>query len=177
MSCRPVAFLDRDGVLIEDVHYLARPDQIRLLPGVPQALRDLQALGFLLAVVTNQSGVARGYLSLAQLHQVHRTIGLRLRQEKAPVPEFLFCPHHPNERCGCRKPGTLLAERFFQRHPEACRHRGIVVGDRPSDMEFAHRLGLPGFYVAKEGLYNPPGTFASLAEVVLWLKRHPGFLL
>ncbi len=177
MPCQPVAFLDRDGVLIEDVHYLSRPDQIRLLPGVPQALRDLQALGFLLAVVTNQSGVARGYLSLGQVHRVHRVLALRLRQEGAPVPEFLVCPHHPKERCGCRKPGTFLAEQYFRHHPEACRRRGLVVGDQPSDMEFARRLGFVGFYLVKGGLYNPPGSFASLAEVVTWLKAHPGFLL
>ncbi len=174
--CQAVAFLDRDGVLIEDVHYLSRPDQLRFRPGVPRALRELQRLGFRLAVVTNQSGVARGYLSLAQLHRVHRLLALRLQQEGVYGLEFLVCPHHPSERCGCRKPGTFLALQYFRRHPEVC--RGIVVGDRASDMAFAQRLGFPGFCVGTCGLYNAPeivGSFPGLPEVVQWLKQHPGF--
>ncbi len=178
--CRPVAFLDRDGVLLEDVHYLSRPDQLRLLPGVPEALQELRNLGFLLAVITNQSGVARGYLSLEQLHRIHRLLNLRLRSAGVFDLEFLVCPHHPSERCGCRKPGTFLAEQFFRQHPEACRYPGIVVGDKPSDLALARNLGFLGFCVGSCGLYNASdgiGPLAGLSEVVQWLKEHPIFPL
>src|SRR5258706_10633404 len=96
-AMHPAVFLDRDGVLIQDVHLLTRPEQIVLLPGVVAALRDLSAAGFYLFVVSNQPVVARGMATEADVESVHAELQRRLTTEGGPVlKRFYFCPHHPN---------------------------------------------------------------------------------
>lgn len=112
-------FLDRDGVLIEEVEYLARPEQVRLISGAAAAVRRANDAGLKVVVVSNQSGVARGRFPEAVLPEVHRVISAKLLEEAgAVIDAFYYCPHHPTEGlgsfridCECRKPkpGMLLA--------------------------------------------------------------------
>lgn len=112
-------FLDRDGVLIEEVEYLARPEQVRLISGAAMAVRRANDAGWKVVVVSNQSGVARGRFPEAVLPEVHRVISAKLLEEAgAVIDAFYYCPHHPTEGlgsfridCECRKPkpGMLLA--------------------------------------------------------------------
>lgn len=92
---RPAIFLDRDGTLIEDVGYPHRPQDLRLLPGVAAAMLNLQTLGFALVVVTNQSGIARGYFSEGAMHAFHRLLEERLREAGVRIEAFYHCPFHP----------------------------------------------------------------------------------
>jgi len=111
--------LDRDGVLIEEVEYLARPEQVRLISGAAAAVRRANDAGLKVVVVSNQSGVARGRFPEAVLPEVHRVISAKLLEEAgAVIDAFYYCPHHPTEGlgsfridCECRKPkpGMLLA--------------------------------------------------------------------
>src|SRR3984957_4913422 len=108
---KPAVFLDRDGTLIKDVGYLAGPSEIRLYRGVAQALRKLRAAGYLLFVVTNQSGVARGYFPESSVKKVHQSLQARLKAQGARIDGFYYCPHYPGaplkayaKNCSCRKP-------------------------------------------------------------------------
>ncbi|MGE3311014.1 MAG: D-glycero-alpha-D-manno-heptose-1,7-bisphosphate 7-phosphatase [Limisphaerales bacterium] len=141
-------FLDRDGVLIEDVHLLTRPDQIRVLPGVPDALRGIAAAGFRLVVITNQTVVARGLSTEAEVDQVHAELNQSLQDAGAPpIERFYVCPHHPAANlpayrvaCDCRKPAPgliLRAARDFDLSLPAC----FTVGDRITDIHAGARAG------------------------------------
>lgn len=134
-------FLDRDGVLIEDVHLLTRVDQIRILPGVPDALRSLAQAGFRLVVITNQTVVARGLATEADVQAVHLELNRQLAAANAPgIERFYVCPHHPKAtlpayrvQCICRKPAPgmiLQAARELGLDPSL----SFTVGDRMTDI-------------------------------------------
>ncbi|MSU34515.1 MAG: HAD-IIIA family hydrolase [Pedosphaera sp.] len=138
---RAAVFLDRDGVLIEDVHLLTRADQLRILPGVPRALERLHEAGFQLVVVSNQPVVARGLVSEADVKAVHEELERRLIEAGSPpIRRFYFCPHHPNatllsyrKTCECRKPRPGL---FLQAIEELglSAADSYTVGDRITDI-------------------------------------------
>jgi D-glycero-D-manno-heptose 1,7-bisphosphate phosphatase len=136
-AARPLAVLfDRDGTLIEDVPYNGGPDLVRPRPGARAALDRLRGLGIPIAVVTNQSGIARGLLSLDQVHAVNR----RVEQLVGPIDAWLVCPHGPDEGCHCRKPrpGMVLeAARRLGVPPSRC----ALVGDIGSDLAAADAAG------------------------------------
>jgi D-glycero-D-manno-heptose 1,7-bisphosphate phosphatase len=116
-STRATCFLDRDGVIIEEVYYLALPEQVRLIPGSAAAIARLNRAGIAVVVVTNQSGVAQGYFPESRVAEIHKRLDELLTAEAARVDRYLYCPHHPEARlpeyrieCECRKPrpGMLL---------------------------------------------------------------------
>lgn len=145
---RPAAFLDRDGTLVEDVHYLARPEQLALVPGVIEAIRRLADAAVPVVIVTNQSGIARGYFTDAEYAAVERALEARLAAEGAPVLATYHCPHHPELTgpCECRKPGPLLYERAAREHGLAL-GASLYVGDRWRDVAPALRFGGTGVLV------------------------------
>jgi histidinol-phosphate phosphatase family protein len=145
---RGIVFLDRDGTLIEETGYLRDPALVRILPGVAEALRRLAAKGFLLAVTSNQAGLARGKFTRGEMEAVHRTFLAEFRKEGVTFDAVEYCPHHPEgtveeyrAACSCRKPGTGMAETVLRRLsvPESCPR--WVVGDKMSDILFGIRLG------------------------------------
>ena len=99
-------FLDRDGTLNQDIGYLHSLDQLIWIPGTFAALRRLQNLGFLLFVVTNQSGIARGLYSEQDVLELHKNMAQILKSEGIQISDWAFCPHHPDftKACTCRKP-------------------------------------------------------------------------
>lgn len=163
MNSHRAVFLDRDGVLIEDVDLLTESTRIRILPGVPEALARLKAAGFALLVVSNQTVVARGLLDEAQVLALHIEVEARLAASGAPpLDGFYFCPHHPKATlacyrcdCECRKPrpGLLL---------QAAREHGIdlassfLVGDRPSDILAGAAAGCRTLWVETGQHQAPP---------------------
>jgi D-glycero-D-manno-heptose 1,7-bisphosphate phosphatase len=132
-------FLDRDGTIIEEIHYLARPDQVRLIPGAAAAVRFLNESGVKVVVVTNQAGVARGYFPEERVGEVHAHLSDLLAAEGATVDAYYHCPHHPDghgayrTECRCRKPnpGMLHAAAADLGLDLA---RSWVVGDNVSDL-------------------------------------------
>lgn len=130
---RPAILLDRDGTLIEDMHHLDDPAKVRLLPGVAATLRTLQAAGFELAVVSNQSGVARGLVSEQALHEVHRALGDALGAEQVDLAGAWYCLHGPDAGCVCRKPRPGLLQRAAQRL-NLNLLESWMIGDRGSDL-------------------------------------------
>jgi D-glycero-D-manno-heptose 1,7-bisphosphate phosphatase len=141
-------FLDRDGTIIEDAGYLADPAKVRLLPGAGRAIRRLNQAGFRVLVVTNQSGIARGLLSLDDYRATERRLDELLTREKAQVDAHYFCPHLPevNGQCECRKPGTLLYRQAAERFGiDLC--QSFWIGDRVRDLVPAKTLGGKGILV------------------------------
>lgn len=149
-SPRPAAFLDRDGVLNVDHGYVYRPADLQWVDGAPEAIRLLNEAGYAVIVVTNQSGVARGFYDEAAVHRFHDHMQAELSRHGAHIDAFYYCPHHPEGTvkayagpCRCRKPGTGLLE-------QAARERSIdiprsfLIGDKPADLEAAAAFGIKG---------------------------------
>jgi D-glycero-D-manno-heptose 1,7-bisphosphate phosphatase len=115
---RPAAFLDRDGTIIHDVDYISRPEDVRLLPGVAEAIRSLNEAGVPVVVVSNQSGLGRGYFTYEDYEGVRARIEELLRAGGAHVDATYICPHPPADppACACRKPGIGLFEQAAREH-------------------------------------------------------------
>lgn len=143
-----VVFLDRDGTLNEEVRYLYRKEDLRFLPGVPEALKQLRDAGYKLVVVTNQAGVARGYYKEADVEALHRYMNRLLSEQGASIDAFFYCPHHPEhgigaykKACHCRKPETGLFERA-QCLFDVDKAASWMIGDKLIDAEAGRRYGV-----------------------------------
>lgn len=140
-ALRPAVFLDRDGTINVEKDYLHRVDEFEFIPGVPKAIKRLNDAGFLVVVVTNQSGVARGYYDERAVDNLHEHVRHLLAEQGARIDAFYLCPHHPVEGvgdyrvdCECRKgsPGMLL--RAAREHDINLR-LSYIVGDKLADIE------------------------------------------
>jgi D-glycero-D-manno-heptose 1,7-bisphosphate phosphatase len=158
---------DRDDTLLDDPGYLSDPDKVKFLPGALEGLERFHQEGWPLVMVTNQSGVGRGYFGLKEVRAVHTRLEELLAESGVKLAGIYLCPHAPDEGCRCRKPETQLAE-------QAAGELGIelaesvMVGDKLSDLELGRRIG--SSYVAqivakREPLAEADGHFESLTEL------------
>ena len=138
---RRALFVDRDGTLNPDLHYLKEAERLELYRGVGRALRFAHAQGWLVVCVTNQSGVERGFYSAEDVDRIHARLNERLAAEGSRVDAFYYCPHAPERQCACRKPGTLLFERAV-RDWSIDLPSSAIIGDRVLDAEAGRRLGM-----------------------------------
>ncbi len=146
MTKRRFVVLDRDGTLIVERNYLAKADQVELLPGAADGLRRLAAMGLGLVVVTNQSGIGRGYFDWHALDLIHGRFRDLLKAEDVELDGIYCCPHTPEAACECRKPRPGLvhiAARELGFDPGA----SFVIGDKPCDVELGHQVGATSFLV------------------------------
>ena len=150
MSKLPDAvFLDRDGTVMEDAHYIKSPKQVRLLPGAAGAVRRINDAGVRVIVVTNQSGIDRGLFTVEDYEAVKAQFEALLGQQGARIDASYYCPHHPDfgGECGCRKPGTKMFE-------DAIRDFGLnasnvaYIGDRWRDVAASKKLGGRGIMIS-----------------------------
>jgi D-glycero-D-manno-heptose 1,7-bisphosphate phosphatase len=137
---RPAVFLDRDGTLIEDVGYPRDPEAVRLVHGAVEALTAFRLAGFALVVVSNQSGIGRGFVTQDEADAVHGRFVQELRARGVEPDDVRYCPHSPEEACTCRKPaaGLLLASARELRIDLA---RSFMIGDRAADAEAGRAAG------------------------------------
>ncbi len=140
-------FLDRDGTIIEEKGYLNTPEQIRFKKGVIEGLKLLQEYGFYLFIVTNQSGVKRGWVSRKRVERINRTLIRLLKSQKVFIKDIEVCYHHPKERCGCRKPAPFMIYRLLFKYPEVAISESFVIGDKDSDVQLALNTGAKGIKV------------------------------
>ena len=144
----PAVFLDRDGTINEDVGYLQNIEQLTLIPGAAQGIRILNNYGFKVVVVTNQSGVARGYFREEFIVQTHDHLRAVLQRENAIIDAFYYCPHHPAEgfppyrkTCSCRKPEAgMLIQAACDLHLDLS--RSYMVGDKIQDIQAGKKAGV-----------------------------------
>ena len=132
--------LDRDGTIIVEKNYLSEPDQVELLPGVVNGLQKLVDIGLGLVVVTNQSGIGRGFFTESKLKQINQRMTNLLSEHGIVLDGIYHCPHTPQDDCQCRKPRTGLLDMAAKENgfdPAAC----FVVGDKESDIELGKRAG------------------------------------
>ncbi len=143
-------FLDRDGTICEEVGYLDSVERMRLIPRAAEAVRRINARGFKTIVVTNQSGVARGYFTEERLQTLHEELIRQLKEEGAHLDAIYYCPHHPEGEtspyrmiCDCRKPATGLLRKAAE-ELDVDLNASFLIGDHYSDVECAHRAGARG---------------------------------
>lgn len=137
---RRFVILDRDGTVIVERNYISRPDDVELIGGAAEGLRRFEELGWGRIVVTNQSGIKRGYFTPAAVDGVHKRMNELLADQGASVEAIYVCPHRPDEGCDCRKPQTALVARAaaeWNFDPARC----IYVGDKASDVALGRALG------------------------------------
>jgi D-glycero-D-manno-heptose 1,7-bisphosphate phosphatase len=146
-------FLDRDGTLIEEVGYLDRPERVELYPYSADAIRALNRAGLRIVLVSNQSGVARGFFTESVVESVHAHIGRLLAGAGAHIDAYYYCPHHPDGKvaeyaraCDCRKPARGLVDRAT-RELGIDPRRSFTVGDRWLDVALARTIGGAGVLV------------------------------
>jgi len=142
----PAVFLDRDGTINEEMGYINHLSRFRVFPQAVPAIRRLNEAGLKVVLVSNQSGIARGYFSEALLQQVHQQLSELLAAGGARLDGLYLCTHHPNEGCPCRKPKPELLLRAA-RDLDLDLSRSYLVGDRYKDIETAANAGVEGLLV------------------------------
>lgn len=167
-------FLDRDGTIAPDVNYCSRPEDFELFPDVPQSIRMLNESGFKTVIITNQSGIARGYFTEETLALIHQKMKDELARGGASVDAIYYCPHHPDEGCDCRKPRTALFRR-------AARDLNIdflssfMIGDMEIDIKAGQEIGCKTVLVTTgpqgyHGILDQPDyTADSLITAARWI--------
>ncbi len=179
---RPAVFLDRDGTVTEEVGYLNHLSRFRLLAGVDEAIGRLNEASVPVIVVTNQSGVGRGYFPEQLVRDVHERLKMELLKVGARLDAVYYCPHVSADECNCRKPKTGMLEQAA-RELRLDLKSSFVVGDRHSDVELAHRVGARSILVrtgygegelawhAKNWPRQPEVVAADLFDAVSWILK------
>lgn len=182
-------FVDRDGVISEEVGYLGDRDHLRLIPNSAEAVKLVNQSGLKIIAITNQSGIARGYFSEEMLGHIHRKMEQLLSDQGAFLDGIYYCPHHPEGtveayrmECDCRKPAAGLLTRAAQEHSIDV-SSSYLVGDKRTDIECAHRAGAQGILVLtgygkdelrkinSAALAQPAYVAADLRDAVQWIIK------
>ena len=152
-SLRPALFIDRDGTINRDCPYCHDPAQLHVFRNAVRVMKHYQQRGFLVIIITNQSGVNRGYFTEDDLGRFNTALIKRLAHMGVRIDAIYYCPHRPDEGCKCRKPGTGLIEKAMQDFPIDLEH-SVMVGDRDDvDGEMARRLGIEFLDISRAKLF------------------------
>jgi D-glycero-D-manno-heptose 1,7-bisphosphate phosphatase len=172
ISKSPAVFVDRDGTIIENVDYCSDPQQVRIFPGVPEALRRLKSNGFKLIIITNQSGIGRGFFTNEQYRAVEAEV---LRQlGDGLIDACYFCPDVPGQHSSCRKPAPGMILQATREH-RIDLSRSFFIGDKEIDAECGRNAGVRTIRVQTGLQWNTAGTiadwvasdFAAAAKIIL----------
>lgn len=157
---RPAVFFDRDGVLNENSGFVHLPGEFVWIPGALEAVKALNDLGYFTFVVTNQSGVARGYYEESDVRALHDWMNAQLRGGGAHIDAFVYCPHHLDavresyrKVCKCRKPQPGMLKKLMQDWPIEMAG-SFLIGDKDTDTEAAEGAGIPGYKFSGGNLYD-----------------------
>ena len=162
MNALPSAvFLDRDGTIIEDAHYLSKPEQVRLIPGAADAIARANAAMVPVIVITNQSGIGRGIFTDDDHQRITARLAELLNDAGARIDATYYCPHAPDEACDCRKPGTLLFRKAAAENSIDLT-QALYIGDKLRDIEPAFTLGGHGVLIPSPE--TPPADTPAAVE-------------
>ena len=173
-------FLDRDGTIMEDSNYVGEIERVTLIPCAKRALKRLQDAGFKLFIVTNQSGVGRGYFTREAVEQIHAHLDEQFAAAGVKFDRYYVCPHHPEDNCECRKPKPKFlrdAAAEFGLDMARC----FMVGDRPSDIQAGINAGTKTILVMTgvgretlaKGEAKPDHVADDIDAAVDWILRQP----
>jgi D-glycero-D-manno-heptose 1,7-bisphosphate phosphatase len=174
-----IVLIDRDGTINIERNYLSAPEQIKLLPQSADAIKILRELNLPVVVVTNQSGIGRGFFDLKRLEEIHERLREVLRENGTDVDRIYFCPHLPEDECGCRKPLAEMAQRAAKDF-DADLSKSFVIGDNVCDIELGKNIGAEatilvrtgyGKTVEEEKLAVPDYTVENLFEAANLIKE------
>lgn len=161
---RRTVFLDRDNTIIADCPYCKSREQVRLLEGAGEAVSHLNRRGIAVIVLTNQSGIGRGYFTAGQMEEVNEEMKRQLAEHGAHIDAIYCCPHRPEDGCGCRKPESGLIDQARREHGSA---EEFVIGDRDDiDGEMARRAGLRFAIVGDGGLLQAVSDYLRSSDPV-----------
>jgi histidinol-phosphate phosphatase family protein len=176
-------FLDRDGTIAKDVHYCRRPEDFVLFTDAAKVISLLNNQGFKVIIITNQSGIAHGYLSEETLGKIHDKMKEELSRDGARLDGIYYCPHHPDANCNCRKPKPSLVIQAATDFDIDLEH-SFVVGDRQKDIELGKKVGCRTILLGALPLTNhrealPDAIISELAELpatIFRLRNSPGVI-
>jgi D-glycero-D-manno-heptose 1,7-bisphosphate phosphatase len=171
MTDSVAVFVDRDGTIIEDVHYANDPTKIFLLPGAAAGLRKMREKGYLIYVVSNQSGVGRGLINDEQFRAVHEKFCHLLQQEKVEITEFVYCFHRPEDECNCRKPRTGLIPKITEGKRLDWK-RCFTVGDSDCDLKLGDNMGAQAFLIQTGKGLTTAQTLKERGELARYVVCH-----
>lgn len=166
-------FLDRDGVICYDVHYMSSPDQFQLMPGVAEGIRKLNEAGFLVIVVTNQSGIMRGYFTEDDLKKVHERMVRELGERGARIDAIYYCPCLPEDDCECRKPKPGMLIQAAHDHGIDL-YKSFIIGDKDIDAQAGRAAGCTSLLISDQQCPNADylvSGFSPAVEKTLNLSR------
>ena len=184
LALRPAVFLDRDGTIAEEMGYLNHASRFRMFPWAAGALQRLNEAGYAVVVVTNQSGVGRGYFPESLVHTVHEMMNNELAAQGARLDAIYYCAHISSDACNCRKPRTGMLDQAVREHALDL-NRSFVVGDRYGDVVLAESAGSRSVLVrtgygegelawhAARWPTQPDFVAQDLAEAADWILRQP----
>lgn len=146
MELKKALFLDRDGVINEDAGYVSKVEDFRFCDGIFEALREFMALGYTLVIITNQSGIGRGYYTQADYETLTNFMLDKFSENGVKIARVYHCPHVPEEGCECRKPAPAM---LIKAHKELGidMTKSIMIGDKQSDIEAANSAGVARAYL------------------------------
>lgn len=154
-------FVDRDDTIAKDVPYCNDPEKFHLFDGVPLALKRLKDAGFMVIVITNQSGIGRGYFDEETLGRIHGKMRLEAASCGGRIDDVFYCPHKPEDKCSCRKPEIGMGLMALKKYPWIDVKRSYMVGDHDKDVLFGERLGCKSIKV------GPGFDFSQAADMIL----------
>lgn len=152
MTQKPAAFLDRDGTVIKDKHYLHKPEEIEFLPGAIKALKLLMDHDYDLYIVTNQSGAGRGLFDIDDIKAVHDHLLSLLKNESVIIKDIAVCPHAPEDKCQCRKPQPKMILDLIKKHGPVDKTLSFMCGDKKSDVDTGINAGIRGYLLKNKSL-------------------------
>ncbi|MCB4792494.1 MAG: HAD family hydrolase [Elusimicrobia bacterium] len=177
-------FIDRDGTIVKERHYLRKVKDIKLLSGVIKALKLLKDRDFKIVIVTNQSGIGRGYLTEKKLKQINNYLIKLLKRKGAGVDALYYCPHLPDDGCICRKPKLGMIEKAKKKFNLDLK-RSFSIGDHTNDFLLGQNMGGTGIFILtghgkeeyikiknSKGKLKPDVLEKNLLTAALWIMKH-----
>lgn len=185
LNSQKVVFIDRDGTLIEDKNFLSKLEEVSFISKSVDAIKIFKSLGYKVVAVSNQSGIGRGLITFEDVEKVNQFISDELRRKNADVDGIYFCPHHPDERCSCRKPETGLIKKAKEEH-NLNLGDAVIIGDKLSDILLGKRMSAKTILVLtgygkkefekiknfKKDSYEPDFVAQDLFDSALWVKEN-----
>ena len=175
MSIHKAVFLDRDGTIIADIPYLNDEKLITISKSAIQGLRLLQALQLKLIIITNQSGIARGFFSKNDLKRIHKNLVELLHREGIEILDVFYCPHHPDDACICRKPSSYMIERAAIKHRIDLK-KSFMIGDKLIDVQAGNKAGVKSILLQSNAaesspIHQPSYVAKNLLDACEWIQQ------